>query len=233
MAVPIIWSLHDVSPASFERAESIVAVMVEAGIRDLAILIVPSGVWSDGQLETIRTWERDGHVLGTHGWTHRGTAPRGIYHRLHSLLFSRDVAEHLGRSADEVREIVRRGEQWFVEVGLAPPRLYVPPAWALGAMPLSAFGGTPFRWVETLSGIYDVSAARFRRLPLVGFEADTGLRAVSLRASNAVNLAFAAASGRPLRAAVHPHDFGLRLSGDLRHLLGSGRPSWSLPQLTG
>ena len=231
MAVPIIWSLHDVSPATIDRATAIVDVMVEAGVRDLAILIVPSGVWTDGQLETLRTWERAGHVLGAHGWTHRGIAPSGIYHRLHSALFSRDVAEHLGRTAAEVREIVARGEQWFAEVGLAPPRLYVPPAWALGAMPLSAFGGTSFRCVETLSGIYDVSTTRFRQLPLVGFEADTAFRASALRASNAANHALSRATSRPLRAAVHPHDFDLRLSGDLRRLLGSGRKSCSLGQL--
>jgi predicted deacetylase len=231
MAVPIIWSLHDVSPATIDRATSIVDVMVEAGVRDLAILIVPSGVWTDGQLETLRTWERAGHVLGAHGWTHRGIAPRGIYHRLHSALFSRDVAEHLGRSADEVREIVARGVQWFADAGLVPPRLYVPPAWALGAMPLPEFAGTSFRWVETLSGIYDVSAAHFRRLPLVGFEADTGFRAASLRVSNASNYALVRATRRSLRAAVHPHDFELRLAGDLRRLLASGRASFALEQL--
>jgi predicted deacetylase len=231
MAAPIIWSLHDVSPATFDRSEAIVGVMIAAGVRGLAILIVPSGVWSDSQLEALRTWERAGHVLGAHGWTHRASAPRGVYHRLHSMFFSRDVAEHLGRPADDVRDIVRRGEQWFADVGLAPPRLYVPPAWALGAMPLSAFGGTPFRWVETLSGIYDVSAARFRRLPLAGFEADTRLRAASLRASNAANLALAVVSRRPLRAAVHPRDFDLRLAGDLRRLLTSGRASLALEQM--
>ena len=231
MSVPIIWSLHDISPGTIDRAASIVDVMVEAGVRDLAILIVPSGVWTDGQIDTLRTWERAGHMLGAHGWTHRGIAPRGIYHRLHSALLSRDVAEHLGRTASEVREIVARGEQWFADVGLAPPRLYVPPAWALGAMPLAAFGGTSFRWVETLSGIYDVSAARFRRLPLVGFEADTGFRAASLRVSNAANHALARASGRPLRVGVHPHDFDLLLAADLRRLLAGARASYSLHQL--
>ncbi len=231
MAVPIIWSLHDVSPTTIDRAASIVDVMVEAGVRELAILIVPSGVWTDGQLETLRTWERAGHVLGAHGWTHRGIAPRGIYHRLHSSLFSRDVAEHLGRTASEVGEIVARGEQWFADVELAPPRLYVPPAWAQGAMPLSDFRDTPFRWVETLTGIYDVEAGRFRRLPLIGFEADTGLRAATLRVSNAANRALAAASRRPLRVAVHPHDFDLRLAGDLRRILASGRSSYLLQQV--
>jgi predicted deacetylase len=228
MPPPLIWSLHDVTPETLGRAESIVGMMVDAGVRDLAILIVPSGVWTDEQLETLRRWERDGHTLGAHGWTHRSVKPRELYHRLHSLLISRDVAEHLGRSADDVGAIVRRGEAWFADVGLAPPRLYVPPAWAQGAMPLTAYRDTSFRWVETLTGIYDVSAGRFRRLPLIGFEADTGLRAVTLRAANAVNVALSTASRRPLRVAVHPHDFDLLLSGDLRRMLASRRESLPL-----
>ena len=233
MASPLIWSLHDVSPPSFVRAVRIVDLLASAGVTELAILIIPSGVWSSKQIETLRAWEREGRVLGAHGWTHRSVLPRGVHHRMHSMLFSRDVAEHLGRSVAEVRDIVRRGEQWFGEVGLGAPQLYVPPAWAMGAMPLSAFEGTPFRWVETLTGIYDVRAGRMRRLPLVGFEADTRMRAMSLRAANAANAALAAATRRPLRVAVHPNDLELLLSGDLRRLIGAERASWPLDRATG
>lgn len=228
----IIWSVHDVTPSSLERATHIVDLLIAAGVAELSILIVPSGTWAESQLLTLRAWERDGHLLAAHGWTHRGVSPRGPYHRLHSSLFSRDVAEHLGRSAPELIQIVRKAERWFSDVGLAPPKLYVPPAWTLGEMALGDFRGTSFRWVETLSGIHDTSTLRSHRLPIVGFEADTWLRAWALRLSNRANVGLGHVLRRPIRVAIHPNDFNLALSSQLLGLLNSGRPTLSPANLT-
>jgi predicted deacetylase len=217
-----IWSVHDVSSQAFEDARRILETLEAAEVRPLCVLVVPDGAWSVGQIDVIRGWERAGHMLGLHGWSHRAVLPRTLYHRLHAALFSRDIAEHLGRGEAEIAALIAQGERWFADHDLRPPALYVPPAWALGALPLAAFDGTPFRWVETLTGIYDVRARRHRRLPLVGFEADTLVRQVALRASNRANEALAAATGRPLRIAVHPHDPELRLNADLtRHIRGA------------
>lgn len=218
MRLTSIWSLHDVSAGSFELAETIVNRLSAAGVHPLCILIIPSGDWGARQLETLHRWEREGHTLAGHGWSHRSAPPRTIHHRLHSFFFSRDAAEHLGRTHDEVREIVTRSAQWFTSVGLAAPALYVPPAWALGDLPLRSFDQTPFSWVETLTGVYSVRANRFTRLPLVGFEADTRFRAFVLRVLNGMNRFVARATRRPIRVAVHPHDFDLLLSRDLGHL---------------
>jgi predicted deacetylase len=210
-----IWSIHDVTPASLDRVAGIVRRLSDAHIHPLIILIIPSGCWTNAQIETLRAWERDGHLLAAHGWSHRSRTPRTVYHRLHSYLFSRDVAEHLGSTRAECAEVISRGAQWFTDLGLAPPAMYVPPAWALGPVTLDAFDGTAYRWVETLTGIYSVHAKRFVRLPLVGFEADKATRAHALRALNLANTALAAATRRPLRIAIHPDDFGLRLADDL------------------
>lgn len=203
--------------------------MSVARTRRISILIVPEGRWADGDLACLRSWEQSGHLLGAHGWSHRSGPPRGAYHRLHSALFSRDVAEHLGRPAAEIGDLVERGQRWFESVGLQAPELYVPPAWALGALPLSAFHGTPVRWVETLTGVYDVRRRQFHRVPLAGFEADTRLRASLLRLSNAVNRALASTFSRPLRVAVHPNDLRLLLAPELRALIGSEHTA-SLPE---
>lgn len=231
MTRSIIWSVHDVTPATIGRAAEIIALLASQHVGRIAILIVPEGVWAEGDLARLRSWERDGHMLAAHGWSHRGVPPRGLYHRLHSRVFSRDAAEHLGRSAAEISGLIERGQAWFETARLQPPALYVPPAWALGALPLSAFRGTPVRWIETLTGIYDAEQRRFRRLPLVGFEADTRIRAVSLRLSNAANHALAAASRRPLRVAIHPHDLELLLATDLRALMASEHRALSLADM--
>jgi predicted deacetylase len=220
-----IWSVHDVSPREFDDARRIIEMLEVAGVRPVCILVIPDGAWSARQIGALRAWERAGHLLGLHGWSHRALAPHTAYHRVHAALFSRDVAEHLGRSSGEIAALIARGERWFADAGLGPPALYVPPAWALGALPLATFDGTPFRWVETLTGLYDVRGRRHRRLPLVGFEADTPMRQVALRASNRANETLATASGRPLRIAVHPHDPELLLRADLsRHVRAATCP---------
>jgi hypothetical protein len=221
----IIWSIHDVSPESFAPASELVDRLTAAG-RPLSILVVPGGEWRGHQIETLIRWQGQGHVMAAHGWSHRCGTPRTLYHRIHGRLFSRDVAEHLSKSSMEILGIVRRGEQWFGDAGLQPPGLYVPPAWALGDMPLWAFRDTAFRWVETLSGIYDVRADRSHHLPLVGFEADTASRRRLLRLSNRLNWTLGAAARRPVRVAVHPNDLDLLLAADLTRVLES--PSRSL-----
>ncbi len=227
----IIWSVHDVTPSTLDRTAEIVDLLVASGGRSLAILVVPDGDWTSDHLNTLRSWERAGHILAAHGWSHRALPPRGVYHRLHAALLSRDAAEHLGRPRDEVLDIVRRSQAWFTDAGLQPPRLYVPPAWALGALPLSVFDATSFQWVETLTGIYDTKGGRWHRLPLVGFEADTRVRAWSLRVSNAANLALGATLRRPVRVGLHPDDLTLLLAREVRALVSSPHRPVSLAEL--
>ena len=226
MRPDIIWSIHDVSPESFAPAGELVDRLTAEGRRPLSILVVPSGDWRGHQIETLIRWQNQGHVMAAHGWSHGCDAARTLYHRIHGRLLSRDAAEHLSKSSQEILGIVRRGEQWFREAGLRPAGLYVPPAWALGAMPLRAFRDTAFRWVETLSGIYDVRADRTHHLPLVGFEADTESQRLFLRLSNRLNWTLGAAVRRPVRVAVHPNDLSLLLAADLARVLQS--PSRSL-----
>lgn len=77
----------------------------------------------------------------------------------------------------------------------------------------------PYRFYETISGIYDSQKHCFSKLPLAGFEADTALRAIFLRVYNAVNYQRAYRTHQPLRIAIHPHDLDLCLGQDLRKLL--------------
>lgn len=210
-----IWSIHDVSPATIDAAAAIAARLTAAGIGPFCVLIVPAGVWTDAALAQLRAWAAAGHLIAPHGWTHLAPRPDGLYHRLHSFLLSRNAAEHLGRGKGEVREIVENGRAWFEAAGLPPPTFYVPPAWAMGALPLPEMRGYGFERVETLCGIWDAKRGRTRLLPLAGFEADTRFRAVALRVLNAANEGLARLSQRPLRIAIHPSDSKLLLSRDL------------------
>jgi uncharacterized protein len=189
-------------------------------VERVTLLVIPDSGWDVAGLHQLKRWEDAGIDLAAHGWRHRCGRIEGPFHRFHSRFLSRNVAEHLSAGPDGVADIIHRSHDWFRERGLPTIPLYAPPAWAMGRIDGAALQKLPFRWCETLTGIWDVHTGRHRRLPLAGFEADTRPRTVSLSLFNRINIAGASASGRPLRIAIHPDDLSLGLAGALPALLG-------------
>lgn len=220
MAEPLwLVSVHDLMPDTLPAVQEVVAALDESGIRPLTLLVVPGHEWSDTQLQWLRQRQAHGDMLAGHGWAHRAGAVRNLYDRLHRRFFSRGVAEHLALGPDEVCELMVRCHRWFLDAGLHAPEVYVPPAWAMGAVDRARLREqVPFRLYETLSGFFDADTDRFVRVPLLGYEADTRARAVALRVSNGINRLLAKMTGT-LRVAIHPRDFDLLLAADLRRLI--------------
>lgn len=228
MRVPpeLIVSIHDVMPDRLDRVERL---LERVAARPVYLLVVPGLDWRARDIDRLRGWVDRGHRLAGHGWRHRIERFGGLRHRLHGALISRRVAEHLERDADGIVALMTRCRQWFPEHGLSSPSLYVPPAWALGRVPVWRLGSTGFTAVETLSGIvahvdtpgvgpHAGEAWRFRRLPLLGYEVDTRWRALAVRASNGLNRWISRWHG-PIRFGLHPDDLSHRLAGDIERLL--------------
>lgn len=218
----LLVSIHDVMPATLNRVERIFARLVEARLLPVTLLVVPGTGWRDQDLTRLRAMLAAGAQPAGHGWRHEVRHVRGFRHRLHSALISRRAGEHLALSRHAILRLMLRNHSWFGDHGLPQPVLYVPPAWAMGAVPRNTLDRLPFDLFETLAGVYDARSRRFHRLPLVGFEADTGLRAISVRSSNRLNRGLARASGRPLRLGIHPDDFELKLADDLEAMITAG-----------
>lgn len=215
---PALFSIHDVMPETMTLVADALARLRACGADTVTLLVVPGRLWQEKELAQLRAWSRDGCELAGHGWVHRRGPIRTWGHRLHSLFLSRDAAEHLSRPREEVVAMVARCGEWFAEHELPRPELYVPPAWALGAMHPEDLSETPFRYLETLGGVYDATTRRHHSLPLVGFEADTLARAVPLRLFNAASRCWARWRRAPLRIGIHPHDFSLRLAATIEPL---------------
>ncbi len=213
-------SIHDVMPETLDRVEALLAMVPEPARRGTLLLVVPGRDWSPGDLARLARWQSRGLELAGHGWFHRAEQIQGWYHRCHARLISRQAAEHLSQPRTSLKALLTRNHQWFIAHRLAPPSLYVPPAWALGALTSQDLAESPFAYVETTSGLYHAASRSRRRLPLVGFEADTRLRALGLRAWNRWNRTLAS-DQRPLRIALHPYDAELHLARDLRQTLNS------------
>lgn len=216
-------SVHDLMPETLRPVLEILAQLRRHGQGPVSILVVPGCDWSREQLATLKSLQQDGHMLAGHGWHHRVARIRDFGHWLHSRLISRQVAEHLALAEDEIAALIERCFAWFGDQGLRTPDLYVPPAWAMGRISRTRLATLRFRYYEFLTGVYDARQGRFHRLPLLGYEADTGPRARSLRLSNAVNRRLG--QRRAPRLAIHPHDLRLRLAGDLARDLQQYRSS--------
>jgi len=207
-------------PSTLERGRAILQHLASAGVRDVAVLVMP-GVepWDDASLEALQDLSRQGYTLVAHGWTHHAPPPRTAFERVHSAVISKDAAEHFGKDGSEVLELMNRSHAWFGEHGLPSPRFYVPPAWAVGRLPRKRLAETPFDFVETLDGFYDTRRARGQKLPLLCYEAVGPLEAAGLRVTNLLNMTLAKKLSRPVRISVHPRDFELLLAADLERLL--------------
>jgi len=114
---------------------------------------------------------------------------------------------------------MRRSHDWFAQQGLPSPRLYVPPAWALGKVSAPALANLPFAHVEVLQGFIEVESQKRIRTAMVGFEADVPWRALAVRLWNLGQLAQQKVLRQPLRIGLHPFDRRLLLANDLDRLL--------------
>ncbi|WP_339642416.1 polysaccharide deacetylase family protein [uncultured Porticoccus sp.] len=214
-----VLSMHDVMPETLSLVEDFLAFCSTHAIPPMTLLVVPGCDWRDEQLDRLRDLAGLGHELAAHGWLHRVGTPQSLYHRLHSTLLSRNVAEHLALDGESILALMRRSHAWFAEHDLPAPSLYVPPAWALGAVARQSLASLDFARIEVLRGVLDLRTAHLHPLPLVGFEADSGFRAAILRLWNSSQTGMARISRRTLRIGVHPQDLNLRLGGSLRELL--------------
>lgn len=212
-------SIHDVMPATFHRVYEIMRMIDKHAVAPVSLLISTGFEWREEEIEQLRSWHARGHQLAGHGLTHHATQISGLYHRLHSACISSDVAEHLALKPDEIEECITRCFDWFIENQFQAPQLYVPPGWAMGRLSRKRLGRLPFRFYETLTGIYDSELETMHRLPLVGFEANSPGMGLFLRTWNRVSLFSGRKLRKPARIAIHPGDLSLRLSGQLQELL--------------
>ena len=201
-----LFAIHDVMPETLPQVARILTLLEAHRVSPVTLLVVPGRDWTPEGIAQLQAWEAAGHVLGGHGWVHEAPCIRGWWHRLHSMLLSRNVAEHLALDAAGIASLIERNHAWFAEHGLRSPELYVAPAWAMGCIRPESLRGLPFRYYEYLGGVYDAQAVRYRVLPLTGYEADTRMRALFLRWFNRFNRWLARLSRRPLRIGIHPHD---------------------------
>ena len=216
--IEFLVSVHDVMPETLDKVTLIVRELEDANLAPVTLLVVPGRNWSMSNLNVLRDFVERGHELAGHGWWHKVAEFRNLKHRVHGLLLSKNVAEHLALSSNAIEELIGRCLNWFEINDFPKPLLYVPPAWAMGSIQQTQLKHCGFRYFEFLTGIYDSSTNKFTRIPLLGFEATSRVRGAILGFSNSLNLVIAR-STQLARLSIHPMDFDLYLNHDLKSYL--------------
>lgn len=219
-------SLHDVMPHTLTDVRATLQLLATLGIHRVALLVVPGVRWPGRDLEVLRALDAEGHELVAHGWQHEAS-PSRLLHRLHAVLISRNAAEHLALNPDDIARLMCRSRRWFEANCLQVPDTYIPPAWALGGISRSNMASLPYSRIETLSGVHvrqSDGSFYLRRMPLLGFEADSTARVFFLTQWNRLQLRLSRRAGIPPRIALHPADHRLLLGEQLRAVLALG---WS------
>ena len=219
MSCRTLVSIHDVMPRTLDDVRAQLDLLQSHGVRHVTLLVVPGRDWRPEQIDQLRAWEAAGHELAGHGWRHRARHVSGLKHRVYARLVSQNCAEHLSLTAREILDLLQRNRDWFEAQGLRPPGLYVPPAWALGPLPVTEYTVAGFHRLEDLRGLHDLRGGQRTIIPAIGFEANSRLRALALKAANGLNRMLAGGVGL-LRLALHPHDLRLFLHEDVERALG-------------
>ncbi|NNC86896.1 MAG: DUF2334 domain-containing protein [Akkermansiaceae bacterium] len=213
-----IVSIHDVMPRTLGAVRGLLDWLRQLEVAPVTLLVVPGVEWGPAELEELKRWEASGCELAGHGWVHE-TVPRGLYHRLHAAVISRNVAEHLALDAAGIEALIERCHAWFGDHGFRAPELYVPPAWAMGGIGAARVRNLPFRRYEYMRGVLEADTGKLEQWPMVGFEADRWWRKAGVRMWNRLNLHAAERGTGVLRIGIHPRDRDLLLAPEMEGLL--------------
>jgi len=211
-----IVSVHDVMPSNLSNVCETIGYLKSQQVTAITLFVVPGKAWADDELATLKKFENEGVELAGHGWQHLIYRVETFWHRIHGKIISRDEGEHLSLTGSEIAEIIEKCYKWFDQSGFRSPLLYVPPAWAMGAISRKQLTELPFRCYETVTGLYDSQSGKKLYMPITGYMADAAFRVLPLRIINRLNLALPM---KPVRITIHPDDLYLPMKKDLtRHL---------------
>ncbi len=219
MSAPVIVSVHDVAPGTFDAAARLVEMAHERGIRT-TMLVVP-GPYRGGRLDDcpafvdwLRRVHREGHEVALHGWEHRAVhdpyGSRGLARSAAGHLLARGCAEFLELGVAEALRRLRLGREALDKVGFDPVG-FVPPGWLASPHVRFALRRLEFSYTTSQWAISDLRTDRTHRIGAISQRPGSSWSAAAGLLSRSVTGA-ALRSQRSLRVALHPDDLADRHS---------------------
>ena len=204
-------SIHDVAPATWPACAQLIAAVRAVQAVPLTLLVVPAyhrlpvrdPVAYDAQLEHALS---RGDELALHGYVHLDEAAPATTLRARYLreVFTQKEGEFSALGADEARQRIDLGLQWFARRGW-PLAGFVAPAWLMGKGSWSALREYPFRYTSTMHHLHLLREHHVLHAPTLVYTARNAAGRLASRWWNDL-LAHRLTRSPLLRLALHPAD---------------------------
>jgi len=209
-------SIHDVAPGTWEECARLAQAMRAVADIRLTWLVVPrfhdrpcearNGVGERAMRAGLDAALARGDELALHGYTHLDTAQRstGLRERFLRGVYTQREGEFAALSADEARERIALGLEWFRQRDW-PVAGFVPPAWLLGEASWRVLPEFAFSYTTTFTRFHLLRQGRSVFAPSLVYTArnPTGRLLSPVAASLAARCM---ANGPLMRLSLHPPD---------------------------
>jgi len=223
-------SLHDVTPAHLDRLERAEALLCDAGVTEVAYLLVPDfhRTHAIADDRSFKAWCRRPRSYSIewvlHGYYHLEDDGTSASSRLSASIARRTMTagegEFLALSVREQRERLIRGREAFESIVGVAPRVFVAPAWLFNKTLPALLAELGFRYTEDHLTVMDVQGGISRRCPAVTWATRSTIRRVGSRVVCPIAYALARRLGA-LRIAIHPFDLDHpRTADQARRIIG-------------
>jgi hypothetical protein len=209
----LVVSIHDVSPATRERTERILADLKSAGLDRVSLLVVPDhhhrGVASEDAefSKWLQSACAQGHEAVLHGYFHLRENRRtdGPLKRLITRSYTAGEGEFLDLEKAAARDLLERGRSAVEACGVSVSG-FIAPAWLLGAEAEEAVREAGFQYTTRIATVSDFVTGAVHRSRSQVWSVRAGWRRTCSLAWNA--LLFQQTLDTPLsRIGIHPPDW--------------------------
>lgn len=209
----LVVSIHDVSPATRQRTERILADLKFAGLDRTSLLVVPDhhhrGPVSEDSAfaEWLRASCAQGHEAVLHGYFHLRENRRtdGPLKRLITRSYTAGEGEFLDLEKAAARELLERGRLAVESCGVSVSG-FIAPAWLLGTAAEQAVREAGFQYTTRIATVSDFLTGAVHRSRSQVWSVRAGWRRTCSLAWNA--LLFQKTLRCPLtRTGIHPPDW--------------------------
>lgn len=203
-------SIHDVAPATWPLCLKLIEALREVDLFPVTWLVVPCfhgdtrrSLGVEAQLDYFLS---EGHELALHGFTHADRRPpaTGWGERFRRHVYTQSEGEFSALDADEARQLLARGAEWFLRRGW-PATGFVAPAWLLSKPAWQVLRSSRFAYTTTYARFHSLRTGQSVFSPSLVYTArNRAGRALSPPAASALSGVLAHA---PLvRLGLHPRD---------------------------
>jgi len=208
----LVVSLHDVSPLTQTLCESILTQLLELGVRQTSLLVIPNHQRQAPitQDASFRSWlarkvDAD-HEPVLHGYFHQRQrkGEDSLFSRLTTEIYTAGEGEFFDLSAGEASDRLQSGLE---DLAFLPRKVagFIAPAWLLGAESEIAVRKLGFRYTTRLSCVQIFGRAGEVRSRSLVWSTRASWRALMSLAWNR-GLAITTAQAPLIRIAIHPPD---------------------------